>query len=77
MGNIFDVTLALRIPVASITVADLMTATGAVKLLEKKDIKWEKVINRLIEELKNFKSSNRTRHTDFAIASCAICLKHN
>lgn len=77
MGSTFDDALAIGILVASITVSELMPATAAIKTLADKDIKWEEVSSRLIEEVKNIKSSNRTPRANSANSTCAICGKNN
>ena len=77
MGSTFDDALAIGILVASISVPELMPATAAIKTLADRDIKWEDISSRLIEEVKNLKSSNRTPRANLANSSCAICGKNN
>ena len=76
MGTNFDDSLAIGILVASIEVPELGPATAAIKTLADKDVKWEDVCARLIDESKTMKSGSRHR-SNLATNRCGICNKTN
>lgn len=75
MGSILHNALAIGLLVCSVTVAELIPSTTEIKTLSDKDIRWEEVSSRLIEEVKNHKSSNWTPRANSTNASSAICGK--
>ena len=77
MGSIFDDALAIGILVASIDVSELLPATAAIKTLSDKEVKWEDVSSRLIDEAKNLKSGFTNNRSYAANTNCAICGKSN
>lgn len=76
MGTVFDDSLAIGILVASIDLPEMAPATAAIKTLADKDVNWESISSRLIDEAKNLKSGTRTR-SHAASQCCAICGKTN
>lgn len=77
MGTTFDDALAIGSLVASIEVQELMPTVAAIKTLSDKDIRWKAVSSRLIEEVKNLKSSGRSNRAHSANVCCGICGKTN
>lgn len=76
MGSKFDNALSIGLLVASIDVHELQPAVAAIKTLSEKDVNWETVSARLIEEVTNLKSGNRNR-ANAVTQGCGICGKPN
>ena len=77
MGSTFDDALAIGILVASIDVQELLPVVAAIKTLSDRDMKWESVTSRLIEESSDASSSAVINHANTANSSCGICGKSN
>ena len=87
MGNELADSLAIGILVASIEVHQLHAVTAAIKTLAEKDIKWEEITSRLLEERTAFLTedghrdratpANSVRNGQGEEQSCSICGKPN
>lgn len=67
--------LAIGILVASIEVSELTPVTAAIKTLADKDLNWEEVSSRLIEECKALRTSSGKDRAAAASCVCALCHK--
>lgn len=74
MNTVLDDALAIGILVASIEVSELSAVTAAIKTLAEKDLVWEDVSSRLIEECKSIKTSHKDR-ASAASSVCGLCKK--
>lgn len=74
--NLAD-SLAIGILVASIEAAALMPVTASIKTMFVNDIKWEEVVDRLIEKVKMITTSTKGTSTraNAAHTVCQICNK--
>lgn len=73
MGTNFDETLAIGILVASVEAQPLLSVTAAIKTISEKDLKWEDVASRLMDEVRSARRSSD--RASAANLTCSICKK--